>query len=504
MNFAQRSKAQNVKLELSWYPQRTCWRKKFKGRAYYFQQPITQDGYLTALHEWVLLKARLDGDRPHADLWQHHRELFLQVQRYWQQFGLPTEESKTARQVDEFLVWIEDWLEQPVLPSPMPVFAFCNSKKRKDFYAEFVGDSFTLFGTNVQYCLPAKWEDRLDRLTAKRHVKEPQTIGYWLDKYIERVRKRGGKFIRKRTASDRDFKLRHFKKYADMSAHVTSVDEPFVEAYHGILDTAQRKNAKELSRDSKEGYFKAFRMFVRWAASQSSCEMKLPANLDNREQSFREAKGTGRIRQTKKSMLWTAEEFKTAIAILPSPYDCFALLMMNCGFRHVDISELRHDDLQLDAGRIVIQRNKLNQQHTAPVVSYKLWEPTITAIRRAMSDHQEYVFTNDRGLQVENSIKVWWKRHKHKYGGKRLDYIRKTGSTLIAQFDRNLDELYLGESLGTTARIHYSFNDGEPCEALDKGLAALGSRFGLSEGPAKSVMLTDEMVEALQAAGIEI
>lgn len=503
MNYAERMKQQNVKLELSWYKARNCWSKKLGPKAHYLYHPITQDGYQAALHEWILLKAQIDGERPDADLWHHHRDLFLQVQRYWQQFGLSSSESKLAKQVDEFLEWIESGLNQPVLLKQMPIGSFCGSRLRTEFHSEFVGD-FTLLGLNVNYSLPEKWQDRIGRLSTKRHVKEPQIIEYWLDKYIDRVQKRGGKYIREKTADDRDYKLRHFRKYADLQAHVENIDEPFVDAYHDALDAAKTKIGKELSRDSKEGYWKAFSMFVRWASAQATCEMKLPANLESKERGFRDPKGTGRTRQAKKAMLWSVEEFKTATAALPPPYNCFAFLMMNCGFRHVDISELRHEDLHLNHGRIVIQRNKLNQQDTAPVISYKLWKATIDAIEKSKSEHPEFVFVNETGGQVENSIKVWWKRNKSTYGGKRLDYLRKTGSTMIAKIDPNLDEVYLGESLKTTTRIHYSFNDGEPCEALDKGLDQLGAEFGLAEQPNKAVTLTADMIKALQVAGFKI
>lgn len=510
MNYAERCKQQNIKLELSWYRARDYWCKKVGGTPYYFKHPITLEGYRTALHEWILLKAQISGERPNAPLWQHHRDLFLLVQRYWEQFGLPTQESKLARQVDEFLEWIQEGLNQPELPPQMPIGEFSSGKKRPEFLAEFV-QGFTSLGISAQCQLPDKWRERLDRLTEKKHVKEPQTIGHWLDKYVDRVEKRGGKYIRETTADDRDFKLRHFKKHRDMQAHVTSIDGTFVEEYHAALEDAKTQPTKhggrtvrDLSRSSKEGYWKAFCMFVRWASAQQTCELSLPAYLDSNERSFREPKGTGRTRQAKKSMLWSVEEFKAALGELPSPYDCFVLLMLNCGFRHVDLSELRHVDLQLGESRIVIQRNKLNQQETAPVVSYKLWDKTLTAIKATMSSDPEFVFTNEVGGQVENSIKVWWKRHKAKYGGKRLDYLRKTGSTMIAKIDPNLDELYLGESLKTTTRIHYSFNDGEPCQAFDDALQAVGAQFGLAEQPAKAVILTPEMIKTLQAAGFAV
>ncbi|MEZ5943216.1 MAG: tyrosine-type recombinase/integrase [Planctomycetaceae bacterium] len=197
---------------------------------------------------------------------------------------------------------------------------------------------------------------------------------------------------------------------------------------------------------------------------------------------------------------------KAALDNLPEAYPCYVMLMLNCGFRHVDVSELQWSDLRLSEERLVIQRNKLNQQDTAPVVSYPLWDTTIELIERHKSDHEKFVFTNHAGNQVEDSIKTWWGRNRDKYGlgEKRLDYVRKTGSTFVERRERLLDEIYLGESLSTTAKIHYSFNDGEPCKELDKAIAHLGAEFGFCEPPTKTIELTPELMEKLAAAGIEL
>jgi integrase len=247
-------------------------------------------------------------------------------------------------------------------------------------------------------------------------------------------------------------------------------------------------------------------MFVRWCSQVRDCDLTAPANLDSREFGFREPDGTGRRRQQKKAMLWSVLEFNTAISVLPAPYPAFLMLMLNCGFRHVDLSELRKSDIDLKKGRLTIQRNKLNQQDTAPVVSYPLWKKTIELVSASMSADPVFVFTNERGNQVELSIKLWWKRYaeKHGFGIKRLDYIRKTGSTTIARIDTRLDTMYLGETLDTTAKIHYSFNDGEPCQALDDAIGEMGAQFGFCESPVRRVALTPEVLAKLSAAGIDL
>ena len=123
-----------------------------------------------------------------------------------------------------------------------------------------------------------------------------------------------------------------------------------------------------------------------------------------------------------------------------------------------------------------------------------------------MSIDPVYVFANQKGGRVEGGIKSWWTRNAEKHGfkGKRLDYIRKTGATLISKHDHNLDDMYLGETLSSTAKIHYSFRDGEPCKQLDDGVAQLGGEFDFCESPVKQISLTKEVLAELERAGVDL
>jgi integrase len=503
MNWAERQKAKGIRLELTPHVARNCWKKKHSGGTHkYFLHPITAAGYEAALGEWFQFKRQLEGTKPHTETVEHHQRLFAQVQQWYDAFGVPVSEAKLADQVSAFLPWLAECLKGDLsTPYQLPIGGFTTSTKRTEFSNEFVdpeGTGYTSIGSHI-YELPAKWIDRIDRATATVLDKEPQTIGYWFDKYLTKVETRVGKFIVAKTSQDRKYKLVHFSKYCDKLAHITTIDSDYLEAYHTALDDAP------FDKSSKEGYFKAFRMFVRKSAQAKGCDLQPPANLESRDFKFREPKGTGRKRQAKKQLLWTVEEFTNAIKTLPQPYSCYLMMMMNCGFRHVDIANLRHVDVDLKAARITIQRNKLNQQDTAPVVSYPLWKKTIELLRKAKSSDKEFVFRNMRGGDVENAIKCWWKDHHEDYAkGKRLDFIRKTGSTIVARHDPNLDEMYLGESLKTTTKVFYSFNDGEPCQALDDAIGVLGSLFGFCEAPVKRVTLTAEMLAKLKKAGIDI
>lgn len=497
MGWAARQRAAGIRLELTWFDPRECWKKKHsKGKVEYFHHPDSKSGYEAALAEWFDFKRKLGGIKPHTEIVKHHQHLFGKVQQWYDAYGVSESEAKLASQVSAFLNWLGASLNHDfVEPFTFPVSGRVWLSQRHELITDF--DFLTLMTPAFE--LSEKWIDRIDRATATVLDKEPQTIEYWLKKYLTKVEARAGKFIVEKTSDDRKYKLVHFQKYCDKLAHISTIDSDYVEAYHAKIDEAN------IERSSKEGYFKAFRMFVRKCAQTKGCELQQPANLESREFSFREKIGTGRKRMAKKQLLWTSEEFNKAVNALPSPYNCFLMLMLNCGFRHVDLGHLQHSDVDLKKRRITIQRQKLNQQETAPVICYPLWPKTVELMKKAKSNDPVYYFRNKAGGSVEDSTKSWWKDHRENYAaGKRLDFIRKTGSTIVARHDHNLDEMYLGESLQTTTKKHYSFNDGEPCQALDDAIGVLGSQFGFCEAPVKKVALTKEMLDKLKKAGIDV
>lgn len=467
---------------------------------YYFKHPDTKEGYDLALTEWMLLRDKLDGQRPHATIYHDHIDLFSQIVDYYNQFGTPKDEQPLRRQVEAFIEWINELLKEPTLEPNMRVNRFLLGGKNKAFAEEFDFEAYRSLG-GPHYELPAKWIDRLGRMHGKKSDKLPQTIDYWVKAYLDSVKDRGGRSISKKSSHDRQYKLKPFKNYADLQAHVSTIDDDYLAAYHRHIDDLN------LAKETKKDYFSVFKMFVMWSARNKKCDLTKPAMLDSKEFTFREPKGTGRKRLEKKLLLWSPDEVKKALA-LPKPYNCYVVLMLNCGFRHIDISELRHTDIDWQQQRIIIQRHKTNQDAAAPVISYKIWNTTADLIQECMSDpdKDDIVFRNSRGNQVERTIPQWWDDHRAKHGldGKRLDYLRKTGSSFIdRECHHDLSELYLGHNLSSTASIAYNFNDGSPNSHLDSAIDQLGQAFGFVEKiETQTVELTPAQIKHLQALGV--
>lgn len=271
-----------------------------------------------------------------------------------------------------------------------------------------------------------------------------------------------------------------------MQLHITTLGEDFLKKYFAHLDKLK------LVRISKFKYFASAKMFIRWCSQDPHCDLEEPTLLASRDFVFRELDGKGRKRMEKRKLLWSPEEFNMP---LPDEYRSYLLLMLNCGFRHIDLDNLQHTDIDWQSGRIIIQRNKLNQSDSAPVISYKLWDSTLTALQQQKTDAPKYFFG-----RVGNKISCWWKDNRERNGlkGKRLDYLRKTGATTVDQYELGLSDFYLGESLSKTSQIHYSFIDGEPNKKLDRAIQYLGATFGLASQPTQTIELTGEVIAQLK------
>ena len=507
--YAERCKEAGIKLELTWFAPRKCWKKfwsELPEKLKYLHYPNTKQGYEAALLEWAQIKATHSRNRPHADVWQHHKDTFQIVKTYWDQFGCGRTEARLKKEVDEFLEMIDEVLAQPELPEFIGI-GWTTSKSQ--FYGEFTDGDFG----RITYRLPAKWQERKQQLEDNPAIsKQPQTIKYWLDLHATSQYNRSN--LRIRSKSNKDYKIQPFKSWIDQNRHVLTLNEQVMREFHDHIYKAYPD-----SIDSQKTYYNSLKAFLAWLRRQPDCEFKtLPLNFDDPELRFVRTVGAGTTRLAKRQHLWTPEEFKVVLEQVPQPYRTYCVLMLNCGFRQSDLNALTHSDLRLSSGRLLYQRNKTINIDTSPVVNYPLWQITVDLIEEIMSDHPAWLFTTRTGnrLIVEemkdgkpysyDTVSRYWRRARDRFGlaEKRLDYIRKTGATIVQQYQPDVETLYLAESLKGVAKINYSFNDGEPNAALDKAIAHLGAEFGFCDPPTKTIELTPEMLEKLAAAGIEV
>lgn len=478
MNFADKCKATGIKLELSVF-RGSSWRKFAKGKMYYLSHPVTAQGYQDALQEWNEIKAGLTDSRPYAAHYTHMITVFSDVVKCFND-----DEKLLKKQTENWLQFLQELFAKKEL-NQIPLGSFTGSTFVNEFFeSEFDGKNYNF--VDEHYQLPDKWKYRVSQ--NKPVEAKPTSIKYWYDQYLARLNQRAAQGLIVKPWN-RKYQLQNFIDFVNPQNHIDKLDNTFLVDFHNHLI------GKTLSVDSKQVYWKAITMFLKWLSQET--DYTLPKKYGSREFTFADNDGTGRKREDEKLLLWSKEDV-AKIKTLKHKYQTYCLLMLNCGFRHTDLANLRNTDIRWTEKRIVIQRNKLKKQKTAPVISYKLWDITFQHLSEYQSD-EKLVFG-----QIVRSLQAYWERRGKKIIDKNMNQLRKTGATIIDAHTRGVSDMYLGESLASTAKVHYVFNDGEPCQALDNAIQQLGFHFGFCEEPKRKVELTPDMILTLKNAGFQI
>ena len=170
------------------------------------------------------------------------------------------------------------------------------------------------------------------------------------------------------------------------------------------------------------------------------------------------------------------------------------LLMLNCGYRGMDIATLRESEI-ID-GRIIRKRHKTKDSKHTPTVNYKLWDETRRLLDRWRTGKDIALVTKSGGRWVygdlveredgsdktkqTDSIASNFNRVVRK--GLEIDgpysLLRKTAASKLdehSEFGRYAEH-YLGEKPGSVAKRHYITPSQE---RFDAALVWLGDQYGI-------------------------
>ena len=117
--------------------------------------------------------------------------------------------------------------------------------------------------------------------------------------------------------------------------------------------------------------FRISKQFIKYCWSKRLLE--LPRNFDSRGFGF----GAG----AKAVETFTDGEIKKLLAKATGQLKLHILLMLNCGYRSTDISDLRDDQVDWTEGRIKRKRSKTENHEDVPEVDYKLWPETFSLLK---------------------------------------------------------------------------------------------------------------------------
>jgi integrase len=278
----------------------------------------------------------------------------------------------------------------------------------------------------------------------------------------------------------------HFVSFVGETADVNAVNAEVLEGfYHHCLEMIAKRRQDE---DEKEGWsdshskqvFAVAKQFVAWLSERGT--IPLPSNFRRK----------WRFGSTTKSIkTWTLDEVRKVVSTATGKKKLCLLLMLNCGYLQLDVSELRDDEVDWRKGRIRRKRAKTKKYKDVPVVDYKLWPETFALLKEHRSGKERVLLTKggkpytQRRL-VGDKVKAvdswgWMLRKlKNRCGvNKPLKLLRKTTATLLESHETygRCTSLYLGHVPRSMADKHYA----APAQELfDRAVTWLGQQLGIA------------------------
>jgi integrase len=328
------------------------------------------------------------------------------------------------------------------------------------------------------------WQDRLQR-DKPEQVPNDRTIGGQLQAWFTTLEAnvQAGKMVPSHVVNIK-ICLGHFETFIGKESLVEKIDEATLERFHlHLLDkVAQRRRDKAagVSPEYAKKVFRISKQFIKYCWSKRLLE--LPRNFDSRGFGF----GAG----PKAVETFTDNEIKKLLAKATGQLKLHILLMLNCGYRSTDISDLRDDQVDWTEGRIKRKRSKTENHEDVPEVDYKLWPETFSLLEKWRSGGEIVLLTRsgrrwcweelgENGkTHSADSIATNFRRLRESLGiPKSLDKLRKTSATHIEahrEYGRYKTH-FLGLSPRSIADRHYA---APSKELFDEILMWLGRKYG--------------------------
>lgn len=254
----------------------------------------------------------------------------------------------------------------------------------------------------------------------------------------------------------------------------------------GLVALRDRDQNSGWTPATAKTYFMATRQFVNWLWERESIR-EIPRNFHSKNHRFE--------RPTITIPTFTNEEISLLLNGAIGVHKLLMLLMLNCGFTQKDVSDLKRSEVDLVTGRITRIRSKTSLSKSGRMVSYKLWDCTLTLLKNHIAttgdralvtkSGQPWVWsrlTSDGKYSCADNIGVVFNMIKQRISltgeHKTLKIFRKTSATRIRS-NRDFADLrfwFLGHSETTVADRHYAALSQQ---ALDNAVTWLGTQYDL-------------------------
>ncbi len=358
--WCQRQKKQGVKLVLSWFAPRNCWKKCHDGEVKYFKQPNSAEGYEAAVleyHAWLHERKKI---RPLGPEYEHAIQLLRQCLDWYDRFGTPEDEDELRAEIAELVADLEaNYAAEEPLPPVIACLPDGVTSSEKELIVTFCNDGIVgpndagkifdkRFGS-LGWALPAVWQERVRQLGVleSHQRKQPQTVQHQVQRFLDfkEMQVRGG-VLKARTWGTLAERLQVFVNWIRPGTHVATINGiTITEFYKWLLH-------QRWGQQRRKSLFATARQWIRWAWRQDDVELEiLPKNLDSREFVFlTHIDETGVAKKTRTELLWTPDEFRQTLKMVPEDFQLYLLLMLNCGFTNIDVGTLLKSEVRLDEG----------------------------------------------------------------------------------------------------------------------------------------------------------
>jgi integrase len=285
-------------------------------------------------------------------------------------------------------------------------------------------------------------------------------------------------------ADNRRICLYHFRDWCGPAA-AEAIDGQKLRNYY--LHCLQKVQERHEDPAHKAGWsstyagkvFGTARAFVRFLWESGLVE--LPKNI-NRKWRF----GNG----AKAVKTWTRAEVQRVIKEAPGKLKLALLLMANCGFTQVDVSDLGDEEVDWQSGRITRKRGKTGEWENVPVVCYKLWPLTFELLKKYRSGTERVLLTasgrayvrkelvSGKLVKADNIASNYTHLKRRLKFRKPLKLLRKTVATLLESHPTygRFTAFFLGHAPQSVKDRHYA----QPSQELfDEAMTWLGQQLGL-------------------------
>jgi integrase len=485
---------------MSWEPKGRRWWKQYRGKRHQVSckqlssllrrhVPETKEGsYQAANAWWIARKSEVDGQQP-----PHRYDWYLSEMGRRRAWALRHGELEVAKVIDSEIAdvergsdpwyikssWGPDVSDLPPYPPPAPIRD--GERPPDEYYQQ------RILGVELSRALDLQdpiWPDRLanDRSGS---VPKDATVGGLAETWLSRRRTK----VEAGDLSPRGYDntvdcLNHLRDWLGAESAATIIDSDRWENY--FVHLLGRVKSGTWSKDFAHKVFATGMMFIEWLVMKKV----IPPLGNLRSSEYRFGRSVKRVETM------TAEEVRTIIDQAKGQLKLHLLLMANCGMTQKDVSDLRHDEVDWEKGRITRKRSKTKTEKRVPTLSYKLWPITLEHLERHRSDDAEVVLLSSNGrrwvhsrldasgkLVSTDSIATNYDhlRKRMKKAGrsiKTLKVFRKTSATLLSndpRFARYVQH-FLGHSPNSLIERHYvAVSD----EEFDKAVEWLGQQYEL-------------------------